>query len=96
MPGRNRTNKPNVAHFGPKFPCNSGGLNPSPQRLVEDIGRRLEAERLSRPGVQLRCDLVEPGLADQVEVGRFGRYWRRRPFVFSFEPRCQGLRGSQK
>src|SRR6266496_3732989 len=71
MPGRNRTNKPNVAHFGPKFPCNSGGLNPSPQRLVEDIGRRLEAERLSRPGVQLRCDLVEPGLADQVEVGPF-------------------------
>ena len=26
----------------------------------------------------------------------FGRYWRRRPLVFSFEPRCQGLCGSQK
>jgi len=26
----------------------------------------------------------------------FGKYWRRRPFVFSFEPRCHGLRGSQK
>src|SRR5207253_1657156 len=47
---------------------NRGGLSPSTQRLVEDIRRRLEAERLSRPGVQLGCDLVEPGLADQVEV----------------------------
>src|SRR4029077_14554663 len=26
----------------------------------------------------------------------FGRYCRSRPFVFSFEPRCQGLCGSQK
>src|SRR5579862_65092 len=26
----------------------------------------------------------------------FGRYWRNRPFVFSLEPRCQGLCGSQK
>src|SRR5205085_9171599 len=50
---------------------NGGGLSPSTQRLVEDIRRRLEAERLSRPGVQLGCDLVEPGLADQVEVGPF-------------------------
>lgn len=26
----------------------------------------------------------------------FGKYWRSRPFVFSFVPRCQGLRGSAK
>ncbi len=26
----------------------------------------------------------------------FGMYWRNNPFVFSFEPRCQGLCGSQK
>lgn len=26
----------------------------------------------------------------------FGKYWRRRPFVFSFVPRCQGLCGSAK
>ncbi len=25
-----------------------------------------------------------------------GKYCRSRPFVFSFEPRCQGLAGSQK
>src|SRR4030095_2587559 len=25
-----------------------------------------------------------------------GRYWRSRPLVFSFDPRCQGLCGSQK
>src|SRR5882757_7789858 len=25
-----------------------------------------------------------------------GKYWRSRPLVFSFEPRCQGLAGSQK
>src|SRR5580658_7370646 len=25
-----------------------------------------------------------------------GMYWRNSPLVFSFEPRCQGLRGSQK
>ena len=26
----------------------------------------------------------------------FGKYWRSRPLVFSFVPRCHGLRGSQK
>jgi IS30 family transposase len=26
----------------------------------------------------------------------FGKYWRNKPLVFSFDPRCQGLRGSQK
>src|SRR5262249_25330359 len=26
----------------------------------------------------------------------FGKYWRRRPLVFSFVPRCHGLCGSQK
>jgi hypothetical protein len=25
----------------------------------------------------------------------FGKYWRSRPLVFSFVPRCHGLRGSQ-
>src|SRR5712692_7720689 len=25
-----------------------------------------------------------------------GKYWRSNPFVFSFDPRCQGDRGSQK
>jgi hypothetical protein len=25
-----------------------------------------------------------------------GMYWRSNPLVFSFEPRCQGLWGSQK
>lgn len=26
----------------------------------------------------------------------FGKYWRGRPFVLSFVPRCQGECGSQK
>ena len=26
----------------------------------------------------------------------FGKYWRKRPLVFSFVPRCQGLLGSAK
>ena len=26
----------------------------------------------------------------------FGKYWRSKPLVFSFEPRCHGLCGSQK
>jgi hypothetical protein len=26
----------------------------------------------------------------------FGKYWRKRPLVFSFVPRCQGLCGSAK
>ena len=25
-----------------------------------------------------------------------GKYWRSKPLVFSFVPRCHGLRGSQK
>ena len=27
---------------------------------------------------------------------RLGKYWRRRPLVFSLVPRCHGLCGSQK
>jgi hypothetical protein len=26
----------------------------------------------------------------------FGKYWRNKPLVFSFVPRCQGLFGSAK
>jgi hypothetical protein len=26
----------------------------------------------------------------------FGKFWRKRPLVFSFVPRCQGLLGSAK
>jgi len=29
-----------------------------------------------------------------VRLSPFAKYWRRRPLVFSFEPRCQGLWGS--
>jgi hypothetical protein len=50
---------------------------------------------LSRAAVQLRGDGIEFVLADRDEVGALGKYWRRRPFVFSFVPRCHGLRGSQ-
>ena len=45
---------------------------------------RLFAMRLRSPRV--RSDRSVP----------FGMYWRNSPLVFSFEPRCQGLCGSQK
>lgn len=47
--------------------------------------------RLSSAATLVRCS----GLWTPKSVP-FGKYWRSRPLVFSFDPRCQGLAGSQK
>ncbi|GJF31256.1 hypothetical protein KNE206_39560 [Kitasatospora sp. NE20-6] len=64
----------------------------------QTLNRGLPTERLARAVVELLGD----GDGGQVlgavgrEVGALGKYWRSRPLVFSLEPRCQGLAGSQK
>jgi hypothetical protein len=72
------------------------GLRWSSQREVERLGGFHEVESLSRPSVELGGDGVEVALGEGAEVAALGEYWRNRPLVFSFEPRGQGLRGSQK
>ena len=57
---------------------------------------RLEVQRFSGPLVELARHLVEMGLRVRRQVGPSGKYWRSRRLVFSFDPRCQGLCGSQK
>jgi hypothetical protein len=56
----------------------------------------VEGEALAGSVVDLVGDVVEVGLAVDAQVGDFGKYWRRRPFMFSLVPRCQGEWGSQK
>ena len=72
-------------------------FNRSVQHRLQSIGWRLEAQGLSRtliePQKQSRSDNSERCARKSVPLGR---YCRSRPLVFSFEPRCQGLRGSQK
>ena len=58
-----------------------GFMNPRVAR-----GRSLRLRAMRARSLALRIERSVP----------FGMYWRRRPLVFSFEPRCQGLWGSQK
>src|SRR5215216_7671514 len=51
----------------------------------------LRGRRLSFSAISSRCSWPIPA-----RLVPFGKYWRSRPLVFSFEPRCQGLWGSQK
>jgi hypothetical protein len=61
----------------------------------------LEVRRSAQHSAQLLCWGVERSCSDvpaSALIDRFplGKYWRSSPLVFSLEPRCQGLRGSQK
>ena len=65
--------------------------------LVEGFGGCPPAEGLARSGVECGGDGVEVGAGQCRERSvPFGKYWRSRPLVFSFVPRCHGLCGSQK
>ena len=44
----------------------------------------------------MSSDAVELDLAVNGQVGALGKYCLSSPFVFSFDPRCQGECGSQK
>lgn len=46
--------------------------------------------------VDLFLDCVQVPRGVHSAIGPFGKFWRSRPLVFSFEPRCQGERESQK
>jgi transposase len=50
------------------------------------LGRVLSLRAISSSCSWVSCEKFVP----------FGRYWRSRPLVFSLEPRCHGLCGSQK
>ena|SRR5680860_527980 len=47
---------------------------------------------------EARHDLRNPGCRPKLptDYSTSWKYWRSSPLVFSFEPRCQGLAGSQK
>lgn len=63
---------------------------------MQALGRGFPAERFAWAAVEFGGD---GGQVLRVRTDRsvlLGKYCRSRPFVFSFEPRCQGLAGSQK
>ena len=62
-------------------------------RVAEGVAnsRRLRGRRFNLAAIASKSAWVRPAIDSP-----FGRYWRSRPFVFSFVPRCQGGRESQK
>ena len=64
--------------------------------LIQRLGRCSPVQRFSRTSVERQSDSVQVNRAVQAQVRAFGKYCLSSPFVFSFVPRCQGLRGSQK
>jgi len=56
-----------------------GAFNASSQRCCERICWRPEAERMSRPRVELGGDLVEARLRDEGEVGALGQVLAEEP-----------------
>ena len=66
------------------------------QQFVQGLGGCLPFQRLSRSPIQRASDGLQ--LIDIVQSRSvpLGKYWRSRPLVFSFVPRCHGLCGSQK
>jgi hypothetical protein len=68
--------------------CNTG---------LQFTRRGFKAQGLSRALIEAQGYLVEIGLRVTGQVSVFlGKYCLSRPLVFSLEPRCQGLCGSQK
>lgn len=64
---------------------------------MQALGWGFPAERFAWAAVELVGDGGQVlGAVDPRRSVPLGKYCRSRPFVFSFEPRCQGLAGSQK
>jgi hypothetical protein len=67
------------------------------------IGERRRGDRMRRRDFISLLSVIAayafPAIAQSKAIPRIaiiGRYWRSNLLVFSFEPRCQGDRGSQK
>lgn len=60
------------------------------------LHRDLPAQDFTWPSIVLTRDEGEVFGGVDAQIRPFGKYCRSRPLVFSFEPRCQGLAGSQK
>ena len=82
-----------------------GGFNRSSQHLAVAVS--VAARRRPRPGFASRGSCVARLLIARATASRssadhldrsvpFGKYWRSKPFVFSFVGRCQGECGSAK
>lgn len=56
----------------------------------EALGWGVPAERLSGPGVQLSRRGLQFFPAALRQIRSFGEMLPEQPFVFSFDPRCQG------
>ncbi len=64
--------------------------------LVKFLCWRVITQRFSWAFIESPCDFVQVCLRVYRQVCPFGKYCLSKPFVFSFDPRCQGLLGSQK
>jgi hypothetical protein len=65
-------------------------------RKGEVMPAELAAQGLSQALIEPQSNRVEITLRDAREIGSSRKVLTSRPLVFSFGPRCQGLRGSQK
>ena len=70
----------------------SGGRND----LLVELGWCQVAEVLRGRPLRLRWMAVRSAAVCLARSVPFGKYWRSKPLVLSFEPRCRGECGSQK
>ena len=69
-----------------------GGFNQCARKELSELFRWFhKTEGFARTVVEAPRDAVQVTCFENREVGPAGMYWRSSPFVFSFEPRCQGL-----
>ena len=63
---------------------------------VKSLCRGFKLQGLTWSFVELTSHFVQMGLRMHRQVGALRKYCLSRPLVFSFDPRCHGLCGSQK
>ena len=80
------------AHDPHKGAASTGRCNTS----VESLCRCFKPQGFAWPFVELTRHFVQMSLRVYRHVGAFGEVLLSRPLVFSLEPRCHGLCGSQK
>jgi hypothetical protein len=64
--------------------------------VVERFGGGAPAEGLAGSGVEGVGIAAMSSALQRARSVPFGKYWRKRPLVFSLVPRCHGLFGSAK
>jgi len=86
-----------MSRSGCSLPLSHGGFNWSLQHLAAVLSAGVSYPKVFlRRWFSFRATLFNSACEYTDRSAPLGKYWRSSRFVFSFVPRCHGLRGSQK